>query len=76
MQKQSAEVIAGNYVIRYMFGCIGTAVVLPAIEHIGVGYFSTVSAALMVFAASMTWMVTLRAKPAMEKSLPQGEKAV
>jgi len=76
MQKQSAEVIAGNYVIRYMFGCIGTAVVLPAIEHIGVGYFSTVSAGLMVFAAAMTWMVTLRAKPAMEKSLPQGEKAV
>ncbi|KAI1336884.1 major facilitator superfamily domain-containing protein [Xylariaceae sp. FL0016] len=43
MPGQGAEVIAGNYAIRYLFACAGTAVVLPAIESIGVGWFSTIS---------------------------------
>ncbi|KAI1081092.1 MFS general substrate transporter [Whalleya microplaca] len=42
-----SEVIAGNYVIRYLFACTGTAVVLPAINEIGVGGFSTISAAFV-----------------------------
>lgn len=60
MQSRAPEVIAGNYMIRYLFACLGTAVVLPAIEAIGVGWFSTVSAAYMLagaagLAASIAW---------------------
>lgn len=54
MQKDGAEVIAGNYVIRYMFAAVGSAVVLPAVEEIGVGWFSTISAAFLVVGALMT----------------------
>jgi MFS family permease len=48
MEGRGAEVIAGNYAIRYLFGCLATAVVLPAIETIGVGWFSTISAFFML----------------------------
>ena len=48
MQQHSAEVIAGNYMIRYLFGAAGTATVLPGVQDIGVGWFSTVSALFMV----------------------------
>jgi len=48
MQGRGAEVIAGNYFIRYLFAAGGTAVVLPAVEAIGVGWFSTISAAFLV----------------------------
>lgn len=48
MQAHGAEVIAGNYMIRYVFGAAGTAAVLPAIEKIGVGWWSTISALFMV----------------------------
>ncbi|KAK8032372.1 MFS transporter- DHA1 family- multidrug resistance protein [Apiospora arundinis] len=41
---RSAEVLAGNYLIRYIFGAIGTAVVLPAVDSIGIGAFSTITA--------------------------------
>ncbi|KAJ7041974.1 major facilitator superfamily domain-containing protein [Mycena alexandri] len=43
MQSRSAEVVAGNYMIRYFFAAAGSAVVLPAINKIGVGWFSTIS---------------------------------
>lgn len=56
MQKRSAEVLAGNYVIRYFFAAAGTAACLPVIDRIGVGWFSTISAAFMVVAAGFTWM--------------------
>ena len=48
---RGAEVIAGNYMVRYFFACLGTAVVLPAIDKIGVGWFSTISVAFMVASA-------------------------
>lgn len=51
MQSQSAEVIAGNYLVRYLFGAAGTACVLPAVEAIGVGWFSTISAGFLVASA-------------------------
>lgn len=51
---QGAEVIAGNYMVRYLFGALGTAVVLPAVESIGVGWFSTISAGFMVVSALAT----------------------
>ena len=59
MQGRSAETVAGNYVLRYLFGAAGTACVLPAVESIGVGWFSTISAAFLVASAGMTWAVTV-----------------
>jgi len=55
MKSRSAEVVAGNYVIRYVFAAAGSAVCLPAIEKIGVGWFSTISALFLVIAALGTW---------------------
>lgn len=55
MKSRSAEVVAGNYVIRYVFAAAGSAVCLPAIEKIGVGWFSTISALFLVVAALGTW---------------------
>ncbi|KAK8101111.1 hypothetical protein PG999_011485 [Apiospora kogelbergensis] len=52
---RSAEVLAGNYLVRYIFGAIGTAVVLPAVNHIGIGAFSTISAGFMV--ACCGWVI-------------------
>jgi len=51
MQAHSAEVIAGNYMIRYWFAALGSATVLPAVEKIGVGWFSTISAGFLVVSA-------------------------
>ncbi|KAF3760816.1 hypothetical protein M406DRAFT_63954 [Cryphonectria parasitica EP155] len=55
MQGRGSDVIAGNYFMRYLFACMGTAVVLPAIERVGVGWFSTISAAFLVVSALGTW---------------------
>ncbi|XMA12925.1 hypothetical protein WAI453_005716 [Rhynchosporium graminicola] len=55
MQSSSAEVIAGNYVIRYLFAALGSATVLPAVEKIGVGWFSTISAAFLVASSLATF---------------------
>ncbi|KAK1590266.1 major facilitator superfamily transporter [Colletotrichum navitas] len=49
---RAAEVMAGNYFIRYTFAAIATAVALPGIDGIGVGWFSTMSA-LFVAASSV-----------------------
>ncbi|RDW80043.1 hypothetical protein BP6252_04681 [Coleophoma cylindrospora] len=67
MQGNSAEVVAGNYMIRYLFGAMGSALVLPAVEKIGVGYFSTISAAFLVLSAlsicaSVKWGPSWREK--------------
>lgn len=56
MQSRSSETVAGNYVIRYVFAAAGSAACLPVIERIGVGWFSTISAAFLVIAASATWV--------------------
>lgn len=55
MQSRGAEVIAGNYLSRYLFAALGSAVVLPAVESIGVGWFSTVSAGFLAAASFATW---------------------
>lgn len=60
MPGRSAEVIAGNYALRYFFGALGSALVLPAIKAIGVGWFSTISALFMVVAAGLTYWTALR----------------
>ncbi|KAK3671690.1 hypothetical protein LTR78_008423 [Recurvomyces mirabilis] len=55
MSGKSSEVVAGNYVIRYFFAAAGSAACLPVIERIGVGWFSTISAAFLVLAAAGVW---------------------
>lgn len=60
MPKSSGEVVAGNYVLRYLFACASTGAVLPAINAIGVGWFSTISCVFMIFGclcilATITW---------------------
>ncbi|KAJ7221497.1 major facilitator superfamily domain-containing protein [Mycena pura] len=51
MQNRSAEVVAGNYMTRYFFAAAASAVVLPAVEKIGVGWFSTISSVFLVLVA-------------------------
>ena len=46
-----AEVAASNFFMRYLAGALGTGVVLPIIESIGVGWFSTISAGLIIISA-------------------------
>ncbi|KAI4598760.1 hypothetical protein KJ359_002652 [Pestalotiopsis sp. 9143b] len=60
MPKSSGEVVAGNYVLRYLFACASTGAVLPAINAIGVGWFSTISCVFMIVGclcilATITW---------------------
>ncbi|KAL4876514.1 major facilitator superfamily domain-containing protein [Aspergillus karnatakaensis] len=45
---RSAEIIAGNFFIRYIFGAVASATAIPAVESIGVGWFATISALLLV----------------------------
>ncbi|KLU84958.1 hypothetical protein MAPG_03992 [Magnaporthiopsis poae ATCC 64411] len=57
---RASEVVAGNYLMRYMFACLGTATVLPTISAIGVGWFCTLSSALLVIStlglvATIAW---------------------
>ncbi|KAK1573965.1 major facilitator superfamily domain-containing protein [Colletotrichum navitas] len=59
IQGRSAEVIAGNFMIRYLFGAAGSAVVLPAIQKIGVGWFSTISATFLIIGALSVWAVAI-----------------
>ncbi|KAK6838645.1 hypothetical protein RU639_000276 [Aspergillus parasiticus] len=53
---RSAEVIAGNYLFRYVFAALGTGVVLPATKAMGVGWFNTVSALFLVIAGGLVWL--------------------
>lgn len=62
MQRNSAEVIAGNYMIRYLFAALGTATVLPAVDKIGVGWFSTISAAFLVASGLATGAAALKGR--------------
>ncbi|KAJ7474358.1 major facilitator superfamily domain-containing protein [Mycena galericulata] len=55
MQSRSAEVVAGNYMVRYFFAAAGSAVVLPAVDRIGVGWFSTISAGFLVLMTVGVW---------------------
>ncbi|TEA07498.1 Itaconate transport protein [Colletotrichum sidae] len=43
-RERAAEVMAGNYFMRYTFAAVATAACLPGVQSIGVGWFSTVSA--------------------------------
>jgi MFS family permease len=67
IQKRSGEVVAGNYMVRYVFAAIGTAVVLPAVEGIGVGWFSTISALFLVVSAIAVYFTCLYGRAWREK---------
>lgn len=56
---RSAEVIAGNYVMRYVFAALGTGVALPAINAIGVGWFNTLSAAFLAMTGGLVWLTSI-----------------
>ncbi|KAH6610781.1 hypothetical protein Trco_000801 [Trichoderma cornu-damae] len=59
MPGRGAEVTAANYFIRYLAGCVATAVVLPAVDGIGVGWFETLSTGLLILSA-LGVMATIR----------------
>lgn len=48
--------------VRYLFAAAGSAVCLPAIRKIGVGWFSTISAVFLVVATLATYITTLKGK--------------
>ncbi|KAG8676980.1 hypothetical protein FPOAC1_002991 [Fusarium poae] len=54
MPDQGAEVAATKFFARYLVGCVASAVVLPAIEALGIGWFSTISAAYLITSALAT----------------------
>lgn len=56
----SAEAIAGNYLIRYFFAAAGSAVCIPAIDAIGVGWFSTIGSAFLIVGALGVWATCAR----------------
>ena len=68
MQSRSSEVVAGNYLIRYLFAAAGSAACLPAVQAVGVGWFSTISAGFLVFSASLAWATTIWGKSWREKT--------
>ncbi|CAG9973395.1 unnamed protein product [Clonostachys byssicola] len=58
MPDKSAEVTAANFFVRYLAGCLSTAVVLPIVQAIGVGWFSTISSGLLVLSAmGLIWAI-------------------
>ncbi|KAL4803107.1 major facilitator superfamily domain-containing protein [Aspergillus unguis] len=59
---RSAELIAGNFFIRYIFGAVASASAIPATESIGVGWYSTISALLLVVGGSGLFVVASRGK--------------
>lgn len=59
MQGRGAEVMAGNYLVRYLFAGVGTAVILPATESIGVGWANTISV-LFIVICTLGAMATIK----------------
>ncbi|KAH7149566.1 major facilitator superfamily domain-containing protein [Dactylonectria estremocensis] len=59
MPGQGAEVAATNFFVRYLMGCVASAVVLPSIQTIGIGCFSTISAAYLI-ASALGTMAAIR----------------
>jgi hypothetical protein len=56
---RSAEVVAGSYMFRYFFGALGSGLVLPAVEAMGVGWFSTISALFLFCSGVGVWLTTV-----------------
>lgn len=56
---RSAEVVAGNYLTRYAIAALGSGTVLPAVEKIGIGWFSTISALFLIVTGITIWLTTI-----------------
>ncbi|CAK7230933.1 hypothetical protein SCUCBS95973_007740 [Sporothrix curviconia] len=54
---RSAEVLGGNFFIRYMFGAAGTSLAIPATDGIGIGWFCTISTAFILCAFACVMLV-------------------
>lgn len=48
--------------MRYLFAAAGSAVCLPAVRKIGVGWFSTISAGFLIVAALATYATAEKGK--------------
>jgi MFS family permease len=59
MSGRGSEVMAGHLMVRYFFGAGASAMVLPAVKGIGVGWFSTIAAGQMVLGAAALLLVTM-----------------
>ncbi|KAH6682198.1 major facilitator superfamily domain-containing protein [Plectosphaerella plurivora] len=57
---QSSVVVAGNYLTRFLFAAAASAACLPAIEAIGVGWFSTISGGFIAVNAALLWLLAQR----------------
>jgi hypothetical protein len=68
MPGQGAEVAATNFFARYLVGCVASAVVLPAVEAVGIGWFSTISAAYLIVSALGTMAAIRRGKSLRERT--------
>ncbi|KAH8171510.1 major facilitator superfamily protein [Sarocladium implicatum] len=56
---QSSVAVAGNYLSRFLFAAAGSAACLPAIQVIGVGWFSTLSGLFITATGGLVWLLTL-----------------
>jgi hypothetical protein len=45
--------------MRFTISCVGTATVLPAIDAIGVGWFSTITALFVVAATCAVYVIVI-----------------
>jgi hypothetical protein len=55
MSREANDITAGNYFMRYLFAAAASAVVLPGVRGIGVGWFSTISAFFLMAGAFAVW---------------------
>ena len=54
----SSVAVAGNYLTRFIFAAGASAVCLPAIKGIGVGWFSTICGLFISCMAGLVWLLT------------------
>lgn len=60
LPNRSAEVVADNYLVRYLFGALGNAVALPAINAIGVGAFNLIATSFVLISCLGLLLVIYR----------------
>ncbi|KAL4799990.1 major facilitator superfamily domain-containing protein [Aspergillus venezuelensis] len=55
--RNRAEVISGKYIIQYIFSAGASALVVPLIDRIGVGWTFTISAGFTLFGAFLVFLI-------------------
>jgi predicted MFS family arabinose efflux permease len=79
-QERAAEVIGGNFMIKFWAAAVGSAVALPMTDAVGVGWYSTLSAGLLFIgglaaAATAYWGQSWRDKVDEKKKLQEEQAA-